>query len=228
MVDHLIEKIQRTTKYIGSSAQRDEKFTIALSQTKLNTKRRIPFDFDTLWNLTYDMIVASLELQPATDRLKELDPEFKCLPSELVSENGKKVCDRLKIFSDITEKHSAVKYPTVNMYFIDVIHIRRSIKIWDKSSDDWISAMGNQIQLQFDKYWEECNKLLTVAVVLDPRYKMTIVSYAYKGIYDIYAEFYIKKMRQSGKNSEDGAFMTCNLISNDWDIEWDMDFKAVS
>ena len=38
-------------------------------------------------------------------------------------------------------------------------------------------------------------------------------------------KFYIG---QSGKNSEDGAFMTCNLISNDWDIEWDMDFKAVS
>ncbi|XP_074362243.1 uncharacterized protein LOC141702485 isoform X1 [Apium graveolens] len=44
MVDHLIEKIQKTARYIGSSAQRDEKFTIALSQTKFNTKRQIPFD----------------------------------------------------------------------------------------------------------------------------------------------------------------------------------------
>ncbi|KAL8103351.1 hypothetical protein AgCh_027788 [Apium graveolens] len=34
----------------------------------------------------------------AIERLKELDPEFKFLPSELEWENGKKVCDRLKIF----------------------------------------------------------------------------------------------------------------------------------
>ncbi|XP_017221331.1 zinc finger BED domain-containing protein RICESLEEPER 2-like [Daucus carota subsp. sativus] len=145
-------------------SQRDEKFTIALSQTKLNTRRRIPSHVDTRWNSTYDMIVASLELRPAIDRLKELDPEFKCLPSELEWENGNK--------------------------------IRRSIKIWAESSDDWISAMGNKMQLKFDKYWEECNKLLAVAVVLDPRYKMAIVSYAYKGIYDIHADFYVEEMRE--------------------------------
>ncbi|WOH11305.1 hypothetical protein DCAR_0830786 [Daucus carota subsp. sativus] len=193
-VPHILNLIDRKIHRIIS--QRDEKFTIALSQTKLNTRRRIPSHVDTRWNSTYDMIVASLELRPAIDRLKELDPEFKCLPSELEWENGNKVCDCLKIFSDITKKHSAVKYPTANIYFIDVIQIRRSIKIWAESSDDWISAMGNKMQLKFDKYWEECNKLLAVAVVLDPRYKMAIVSYAYKGIYDIHADFYVEEMRE--------------------------------
>ncbi|XP_074375307.1 zinc finger BED domain-containing protein RICESLEEPER 2-like [Apium graveolens] len=142
------------------------------------------------------MIVASLELRPAIDRLKELDTEFKCLSSELEWENEKKVCDFLKIFSDITKKYSDVKYPNANIYFIDVIQIRRSIKIWAESGDDWISAMSSKMQLKFDKYWEECNKLLTVAVILDPRYKMVIVSYAYKGIYDIHADFYVEEIRE--------------------------------
>ncbi|KAL8126278.1 hypothetical protein AgCh_013531 [Apium graveolens] len=109
------------------------------------------------------MIVASLELRPAIDRLKELDPEFKYLSSELEWENEKK--------------------------------IRRSIKIWAESGDDWISAMSSKMQLKFDKYWEECNKL-TVAIILDPRYKMVIVSYAYKGIYDIHADFYVEEIRE--------------------------------
>lgn len=196
LLDELIEKIQKTARYINSSAQRDEKFLLALSQTKLNTRRRIPLDVDTRWNSTYQMIVASLELRPAIDRLKELDHEYKYLPSELEWENGKKVCDCLKIFSDITKKHSGVKYPTANLYFIDVIQIRSSIKKWLQSSDDWISLMASKMQLKFDKYWEECNKLLTVAVILDPRYKMVIVSYAYKGMYDLNADFYIDGIRE--------------------------------
>ena len=66
------------------------------------------------------MIAASIELQPAIDRLNELDSDFKCFPSEQGWENGKKVFDCLKIFSDITKKHPGVKYPTANLYFIDV------------------------------------------------------------------------------------------------------------
>lgn len=195
MPDNLIEKIQKTARYIGSPAQRDEKFTLALSQTKLNTRRRIPSDVDTRWNSTYEMIVAALELRPAINRLKELDPEYKCLPSELEWENGKKVCDCLKFFSDITKRHSGVKYPTANLYFIDVIQIRRNIKMWAESNDDWIRAMADKMQLKFDKYWEECNKLLTIAVVLDPRYKMATVSYAYKGMQELHADFYIDDIR---------------------------------
>ncbi|KAL6542546.1 hypothetical protein OROMI_024148 [Orobanche minor] len=195
LLDQLIEKIQKTARYISVSVQRDEKFTIALSQTKLNTKRRIPLDVDTRWNSTYEMLVAALELRPAIERLKELDSEYKCLPSKIEWENGKKVCECLKIFSDITKKHSGVKYPTANLYFIDVIQIRRSIKMWVESSDDWISLMASKMQLKFDKYWDECNKLLTVAVILDPRYKMAIVSYAYKGMYDLRADIYIDEIQ---------------------------------
>ena len=90
------------------------------------------------------------------------------MPSEIEWENREKVCKYLKTFSDMTKKHSGVKYPTANLYFIDVIQIHRSIKEWDGSSDEWISLMASKMQLKFDKYWDECNKLLTVAVILDP------------------------------------------------------------
>ncbi|XP_074336027.1 zinc finger BED domain-containing protein RICESLEEPER 2-like [Apium graveolens] len=234
MFDHLVEKIQKTAKYIGSSAQRDEKLTFALSQTKLNTKRHIPYDVDTRWNSTYEMIAAALELRTTIDRLKELDLDFKCLPSELEWENGTKVCDCLKIFSYIMKKHSGVKYPTTNLYFIDVIQIRRSIKMWAESDDDWISAIGNKMQLIFDKYWEECNKLLTIAVIIDTRYKVAIVSYAYRGIFDIHAEFHVdeiceflletfneysEKFASSGgfvDNSGNASFGSSSSVGGEW------------
>ena len=49
--------------------------------------------------------------------------------------------------------------------------------------------MGSKMQMKFDKYWDECNKLLTVIVVLDPRYKMAIVFYAYKGVYGVQTDY---------------------------------------
>lgn len=99
-LDKLFKKIQKITKYIESSAQRDENFTLAPSQTKLNTKRRTPSNVDSRWNSTFQMVVASLELGRAVECLKELDFKYKCMLLKIEWENEKKACDYLKIFLD--------------------------------------------------------------------------------------------------------------------------------
>ncbi|KAK1583952.1 hypothetical protein Q3G72_028543 [Acer saccharum] len=39
--------------------------------------------------------------------------------------------------------------------------------------------MGMQMSLKFEKYWSECNQILAIATILDPRYKLQFIEWAY-------------------------------------------------
>ena len=39
------------------------------------------------------------------------------------------------------------------------------------------------MKLNFDKYWGECNFVMAIAAMLDPRFKMTLISFSFPKIY---------------------------------------------
>ena len=45
---------------------------------------------------------------------------------------------------------------------------------------------------RFDKYWKDCNVILAIAVVMDPRFKMKIVEFNYSKIYGLKGVKYVK------------------------------------
>ncbi|OMO98766.1 hypothetical protein COLO4_13714, partial [Corchorus olitorius] len=47
----------------------------------------------------------------------------------------------------------------------------------------WMKDIAEKMQLKFDKYWGECNLLISIAAVLDSRNKMVLIDFAYKAIY---------------------------------------------
>lgn len=55
----------------------------------------------------------------------------------------------------------------------------------EKSVDDneYIRAMTLKMKVKFDKYWGECNLLMAMATVLDPRYKMMLIDFCFPEIY---------------------------------------------
>ncbi|XP_072971108.1 zinc finger BED domain-containing protein RICESLEEPER 2-like [Typha angustifolia] len=68
---------------------------------------------------------------------------------------------------------------------------------WLPSEDDWFKAakdMAIEMRKKFDKYWKECDMLLAVAVVLDPRYKMKLINFCFPKIY-CFAEAQINMQR---------------------------------
>ena len=47
----------------------------------------------------------------------------------------------------------------------------------------WMNDMAKKMQKKFDKYWGDCNLLISIAVVLDPRNKMTLIYFTFRVIY---------------------------------------------
>ncbi|GFZ15577.1 hypothetical protein Acr_24g0017670 [Actinidia rufa] len=54
--------------------------------------------------------------------------------------------------------------------------------------NDYIRAMALKMKKKFDKYWGECNLLMAIGAVLDPRCKMMVIEFCFPEIYHTEAE----------------------------------------
>lgn len=72
---------------------------IALNQTKLNIRRNVEIDEDTRWIV--------LEISEAFELLLEMDGVYKSFQTNEEWERGKRTCEYLKFFYEIS---SAFKY----------------------------------------------------------------------------------------------------------------------
>ena len=105
------------------------------------------------------------------------------VPSEAEWETAKDVCDRLELFYNVTELFSGIRYPTANMFFPVICRIKMTLNEWLMSSNVVISTMAKSMVAKFDAYWNVIHKLIGVAAVLDPRYKMTLFHFYFPLVY---------------------------------------------
>jgi hypothetical protein len=57
------------------------------------------------------------------------------------------------------------------------------IKCEDRN--EYIRSMAIKMTNKFDKYWGESNLLMSIAAVLDPRYKMKLINFCFPIIYPL-------------------------------------------
>ncbi|CAI9767245.1 unnamed protein product [Fraxinus pennsylvanica] len=60
------------------------------------------------------------------------------------------------------------------------------------SPDLFVSSLTKPLHEKFTRYWEDCNLVLAVAVVMDPRLKMKLVEFSFPRIYGEDADNWIK------------------------------------
>ncbi|KAL5861151.1 hypothetical protein ACOSQ4_002447 [Xanthoceras sorbifolium] len=146
------------------------------------------------------MLSSALKFQKAFDRLMEEDGRYSLYFFE--NENGKirvgppkeddwskaKVFVKfLHVFYDITLKFSSSLSVTSNLFFHELCSIETELTSFAKSNDSVLSEMSSSMKSKFDKYWgkiEDVNKLLIIALVLDPRYKLEYVKFCFDDMFD--------------------------------------------
>ena len=62
------------------------------------------------------------------------------------------------------------------------------------TEDVVIRNMASSMMNKFDKYWEVIHDVMSVAIVLDPRYKLKLINYFFPKIYGVDAKDEVMKI----------------------------------
>ena len=84
-------------------------------------------------------------------------------------------------FYEPTLRISGSLYVTSNIFNHEISTVNLILKEWMNSDDVDVRFMGQKMKEKYDKYWgdvNKMNKLIYVAVVVDPRYKLEFIEFA--------------------------------------------------
>ncbi|XP_039132325.1 zinc finger BED domain-containing protein RICESLEEPER 2-like [Dioscorea cayenensis subsp. rotundata] len=182
-IDSIIHNIRETVKYLKKSPSRLFKFGEVARQLNVCTKRGLRIDVPTRWNSTYEMLDCAFNFRTVFDQYAIRDANYKWLPTSEDWENAKKVAEFLEIFYDVTHLFSGCLYPTANTFLPEVWKVKEVLDIHSKSSNLFLRNVAIVMGEKFDKYWKDCNMLMAIAAVLDPRYKMVLINFCFPRIY---------------------------------------------
>ncbi|XP_031267560.1 zinc finger BED domain-containing protein RICESLEEPER 2-like [Pistacia vera] len=142
-------------------------------------KQKPILDCKTRWNSTYEMLVLAIQYRDVFPMLVQLDNNFTCAPIDKDWEKLEKVCEILEAFNSVTNVISGSEYPTSNLFLQEIVDIKELLDEKCSDDDDFIWLMMGKMKEKFDKYWGECNFVMAIATVLDPRMKMRLLQFAY-------------------------------------------------
>ncbi|KAL0381115.1 UNVERIFIED_CONTAM: putative AC transposase [Sesamum angustifolium] len=196
IISSSIERIRDSVIYWTASPSRVEKFEETARQVPVNCSKKLCLDCKIRWNSTYLMLETAIIYKDVFPHLNVREKNYKSLPAEEDWVNAIEICGKLKLFHQVTEMFSGTLYPTSNFYFQKICDIKVKLDEWVKSPNTLIQDMALSM-LRNDKYWEVCHILMGVAVVLDPRYKMSLVEFFFRKIYHESARFKIDEVRQN-------------------------------
>jgi len=129
------------------------------------------------------MLAAALEFKGVFPMYSYIDSGFIWLPLDEDCDKVENVCQLLGVFNQVTNIVSGSDYPTANLFLPEVWRMKEGLATKCKDENEYIKAMAYKMSTKFQKYWGECNLLMSIAAVLDPRNKMTMIRFCFPIIY---------------------------------------------
>jgi hypothetical protein len=83
----------------------------------------------------------------------------------------------------VTNIVSGSDYPTSNLFLSEVWGMKEVLHKKSMDKNEYMRSMTAKMLEKFDKYWGEYNLLMSIAAVLDPRYKMKLINFSFPYIY---------------------------------------------
>jgi hypothetical protein len=177
-IGNIVDSVREGIKYIMTSEGRLRKFSDIAKRLQLPGKKLI-LDVPTRWNSTYMMLATAIQFKEVFLRYHQSDQVFQWLVSPEEWEKVENVNQILSIFNDVTNIVSGNEYPTSNLFLPEVWRIKEVLLLKCRDNNEYIKAMMSKMSNKFEKYWGNCNLLMALAVVLDPKYKMKLIKFCF-------------------------------------------------
>ena len=182
LVKPIIKNVHDSVEYLNGSEARMKKFCDLVQQFNLK-ERKLILECKTRWNSTYDMLAKATKFKEVFFRLALEDSEYVCCPSSEDWVKIEKLLDILKVFYTTTNIISGSEYPTSDMFLSEICYIKENLDKNSESHDQFVKDMVKNMKERFDKYWGECNLVMALGAVLDPRLKMEVVEITFPQMY---------------------------------------------
>ncbi|KAJ1689773.1 hypothetical protein LUZ63_013928 [Rhynchospora breviuscula] len=179
-------KIREGVKYLRKSPGKLFQFGEIAIGLGIQTKRSLCCDVKTRWNSTHRMIESALHYRSTFHQYAERDPNFEWELNDDEWASASAVCKFLEVFLDATNIFSGTLYPTSNLFLVEIFNVKKVICDAYGSSNEFLRTMSEPMFQKFEKYWGEVGILMAIASILDPRYKLVSVEYAFKELYPAY------------------------------------------
>jgi 5-methylcytosine-specific restriction endonuclease McrA len=177
-----ITAIRESVAYWIATPKRYEKFEKTAMDENVKLDKAMNLDCKTRWNSTFIMLSVAISYRKVFERLGDLDRTYMC-PMHDDWTFAAIVCEKLGIFYDLTMLFSGTKYVTANLFFPKVCEVKLKMNSWGHDENEIIRKMSAAMITKFDKYWTDIHGLMAVAVILDPRLKMTMLHACYIALF---------------------------------------------
>ncbi|XP_015966774.1 zinc finger BED domain-containing protein RICESLEEPER 2-like [Arachis duranensis] len=178
----IIHKVRESVKYVNFNDSRFKTF-VEIAENKRLKEKKLIIDCPTRWNSTYNMLSVALKFKSVFPVYKEREPHYNYEPSSEDWRKVEKICKFLKVFNLATHVISGSEYPTANLYLPEVWRVKQVIDDAIEDRDSFMREMATSMKEKFDKYWGECNMVMSLACVLDPRCKLHVIKFCFPLIY---------------------------------------------
>lgn len=204
-----INKIRESVRYVNQ-------------WTGGSSERVLCIDDATRWDTTCTMLEIALEQKNVFSLVKQRESSVSC-PSDLEWERLETVVGFLKVFVEVTKtftKSSSSSCLTANIYFPEICDVHLRLIEWTKSPDGFVSSLAVTMRKRFDEFWNRNHRVLAIAAILDPRFKMKLVEYYCPLLYDSAASEFIEDISEYIKALYNEHSVGSLLASSDQALVW--------
>ncbi|XP_042757493.1 zinc finger BED domain-containing protein RICESLEEPER 2-like [Lactuca sativa] len=181
-IEPIIHNVRESVKHVNASPGQLHIFSELAKQLSMSKKHLIQ-DVSTRWNATYAMLSNALEFKEVLVNYADQESTYKNLPSDEDWKKVEDVCSFLALFEETTKIILGSEYPTSNLFLSELFGIKEALDAVALDGSEYMKSMAIKMKTKFDKYWGDCNFLISISAALDPRYKMKLIDFYFRAIY---------------------------------------------
>ncbi|GAU49294.1 hypothetical protein TSUD_89190 [Trifolium subterraneum] len=196
--DLSISSIRTAVRFIKSSSHRAGKFKECIGFAGITCKKGVSLDVSTRWNSTYLMLESAEKFQLAFEKLDEEELSYRDYfgdvgpPISYDWDIGRAFATFLKLFYEATLVFSSSQEVSIHSAFHQIADIHCELQEACLDLNSVFASVCKEMVEKYNKYWgnvTNMNKLLYLGVILDPRFKMRIIEWKFKDMYEGRAQF---------------------------------------